>query len=88
MCSGYPLFQVLDSNTIPMLDTKIVCGATNLPVNSEEDLKLLMNNKILYVTDVVPNRMVNILVPVWPTLSIGPPVENTCLWTNCVFFNQ
>jgi len=48
----------LDKNTIPLLDTKIICGASNLPVATEEDHALMMNNKILYVTDVVPNRMV------------------------------
>lgn len=57
--TGSLTFQVLDRNTIPMLDTKIVCGATSLPVSAEEDLELLMHNKILYVTDVVPNRMVS-----------------------------
>lgn len=53
----YP-FQTLDQYTIPMLDTKIICGSSNFPVHSVGDLELLKKNNILYVTDVVPNRMV------------------------------
>ncbi|XP_052213751.1 leucine dehydrogenase-like isoform X2 [Dreissena polymorpha] len=47
----------LDQYTIPMLDTKIICGSSNFPVHSVDDLELLKKNNILYVTDVVPNRM-------------------------------
>ncbi|XP_045165077.2 leucine dehydrogenase-like isoform X2 [Mercenaria mercenaria] len=49
--------KVLNDTTIPMLNTKIICGASNLPVHTEEDHIALMERKITYVTDVVPNRM-------------------------------
>ncbi|XP_052780843.1 valine dehydrogenase-like isoform X2 [Mya arenaria] len=49
--------MTLDKHTIPMLDTKIICGSSNLPVNMEEDYAMLKKNNILYVTDVIPNRM-------------------------------
>lgn len=49
--------KVLNETTIPMLDTKIVCGSSNLPLETEDDHVALMEKKITYVTDVVPNRM-------------------------------
>ncbi|XP_060596909.1 leucine dehydrogenase-like isoform X2 [Ruditapes philippinarum] len=49
--------KVLNDTTIPMLDTKIICGASNLPVHTDEDHIAIMERKITYVTDVVPNRM-------------------------------
>ncbi|KAL4226732.1 hypothetical protein ACF0H5_014712 [Mactra antiquata] len=49
--------KVLNETTIPLLDTKIICGASNIPVCTEEDHLALMERKITYVTDVVPNRM-------------------------------
>ena len=56
---NYALLQVLNKNTIPLLNTKIICGASNCPVDSMEDYKVLADMNITYATDVVPNRMVS-----------------------------
>ena len=50
---------MLNESTIPLLNTKIICGASNCPVDRMEDYKTLADMKITHATDVVPNRMVN-----------------------------
>lgn len=49
--------RVLNKNTIPLLQAKIVCGASNYPVDRMEDYDLFRQMGILYTSDVVPNRM-------------------------------
>lgn len=49
--------KVINSTTIPLLNTRIICGASNSPVDTEADHQTLYDERIFYVTDVVPNRM-------------------------------
>ena len=49
---------MLNKTTIPLLQAKIVCGASNYPVDRMEDYDMFRQMGILYTSDVVPNRMV------------------------------
>lgn len=49
--------NVLNKSTVPAIRAKIVCGAANNQLFSDEDNQLLVDNGITYVVDYVANRM-------------------------------
>ncbi|KAK3601771.1 hypothetical protein CHS0354_016135 [Potamilus streckersoni] len=49
--------KVLTRETIPLMDTRIICGAANHQTEEDSDNSLMLERNITFVTDFVPNRM-------------------------------
>ncbi|XP_033114643.1 leucine dehydrogenase-like isoform X2 [Anneissia japonica] len=95
--AGYPcdifspcaLGNVLNSDTIPMIQAKIVCGAANNQLGCRADNELLKERGITYIVDFLANRMgiVNCANEVYGRLPDDPAITRhfNKEWENSIF---
>ncbi|XP_071960874.1 leucine dehydrogenase-like [Antedon mediterranea] len=95
--AGYPcdifspcaLGNVLNADTIPMINAKIVCGAANNQLGCPADNELLKERGISYIVDFLANRMgiVNCANEVYGRLPDDPAITRhfNKEWENSIF---